>query len=131
MSHSSYPFFSPQVPTSSLIQFICTKCGEVFNSHSDLARHQDAFHGERIKYECYKCKFVSDDLRTWNSHFTVCSSSSGGGGGSGGADLASRGIGAGGGGGGLTIPGNIQVKTSYLCAIPFCSFYFVSQHSVF
>ncbi len=29
----------------SVLQFVCTQCANVFATHSELAKHQDAFHG--------------------------------------------------------------------------------------
>ena len=48
---TSSPTAPPGLPSkvtsysSNIIQFICTQCGKAFNSHGDLAKHQERNHG--------------------------------------------------------------------------------------
>lgn len=47
-THSSVPSGPPSKVTSyssNIIQFICTQCGQVYNSHGDLAKHLEENHG--------------------------------------------------------------------------------------
>jgi hypothetical protein len=52
--------------SSSVFQFICTQCANVFATHSELAKHQDAYHGASPSTERYVAMMIRTFVSLWH-----------------------------------------------------------------